>query len=92
MNQLPLAKQAAEKIAQYKNNAIIMNFVNSQAAEKTAADIREKTGSSTTAKAVELLVITNKEVKARFEEYVNAGLFGCYMASLKAWSKTKQST
>jgi hypothetical protein len=84
MNELELAKQAAKKITEFKSNVVIMAFVNKQAAEKTAADIREKTGSSTTAKAVELLVITNQQVKARFEEYVNAGLFGCYMASLQA--------
>lgn len=79
-----LAQQAANVIESYKTNPVIMDFVTKEALEKTAADIREKTKSGTTAKAVEILIITNKAVKERFEGYVNSGLFGCYLASIQA--------
>ena len=54
--------------------------------EKTAEDIRTKTGSGTTAKAVELLLITGKDktITERFNDYLNAGLLGCYMAAMAA--------
>ena len=79
-----LAAQAAAIIETYKDNKIIMDFVNNEALEQTAADIRAKTGSGTTAKAVELLIITNETVKARYDDYVTNGLIGCYMAQMKA--------
>ena len=75
------AKKAVKAIEGYKNNKIIMGFVKTEALEKTASDIREKTGSGTTAKAVELLIITNEAVKTRYNEYINAGLIGCYLAA-----------
>ena len=78
-----LTKSVLQAIENYKNNAIIMNFVNNEAAEKTASDIREKTGSGTTSKAVQLLIIKNEQVRARFNDYVNAGLVGCYLAAQK---------
>ena len=81
-----LVNQALAVIESYKTNAIIMDFVNKEAAEKVASDIRAKTKSGTTAKAVELMLITNKDktIKKRFNEYVQAGLIGCLMASLKS--------
>jgi len=75
------AKKAVKAIEGYKSNKIIMDFVKTEALEKTASDIREKTGSGTTAKAVELLIITNEAVKTRYNEYINAGLIGCYLAA-----------
>ena len=79
-----LAEQAAKIIEGYKTNPVIMDFVTKEAHEKTASDIREKTGSGTTAKAVELLYITNEKVKSRVDDYINSALVGCYLASLKA--------
>lgn len=79
-----LAQQAAKIIESYKSNQIIMDFIKNEALEKTAVDIREKTKSGTTAKAVEILMIRNKAVKERVENYINLGLIGCYMASLNA--------
>ena len=73
--------QAIKAIESYKSNPTIMEFVNKEAAEQTAADIRATTGSGTTAKAVELLMLRNEKVKERFVSYVNAGLIGVYMAS-----------
>ena len=73
--------QALELIATYRNNPIIMKFVTKEAIEKTAADIRARTGSGTTAKAVELLMVTNEVVAKRVEDYINSGLIGCVMAS-----------
>ena len=78
-----LAKQAVQAIEAYKSNKCIMDFVMREALEKTAADIREKTKSGTTAKAVEILMIRNEEVKNRVQEYVLSGLIGCYMASIQ---------
>ena len=40
-------------------------------------------GSGTTAKAVSLLMIRNKDVSERVEQYINLGLIGCFYASLK---------
>ena len=79
-----LAEQAVKVIEGYKSNPAIMEAVTAEALEKTAADIRAKTGSGTTAKAVDLLRIRNKQVKQRVEDYINAGLIGCYLASLNA--------
>lgn len=77
----PLIQPAVAAIAAYKTNKIIMDFVNNEAMEQTAADIRAKTKSGTTAKAVAILIIKNKLVRNRFNEYVNAGLIGVYIAS-----------
>jgi uncharacterized SAM-dependent methyltransferase len=73
--------QAIKAIESYKSNPVIMEFINKEAAEQTAADIRVKTGSGTTAKAVELLMLRNEKIKECFASYVNAGLIGVYMAS-----------
>lgn len=74
-------KQALTLIAKYRNNPIIMKFVTKEAIEKTASDIRERTGSGTTAKAVELLMSTNTIIAERVEDYINSGLIGCVMAA-----------
>ena len=82
MENAKLINIAVSEIANYRNNKEIMSFVTKEALEQTAADIRSKTGSGTTAKAVELLIIRNKEVSNRVEEYINLGLIGCFYASL----------
>lgn len=78
-----LVNTAVSEILNYRNNKAIMEFVTKEALEKTASDIREKTGSGTTAKAVSLLMIRNKDVSKRVEQYINLGLIGCFYASLK---------
>ena len=78
-----LVNTAVSEILNYRNNKAIMEFVTKEALEKTASDIREKTGSGTTAKAVSLLMIRNKDVSERVEQYINLGLIGCFYASLK---------
>ncbi len=78
-----LAQIALETIEGYKNNKVIMDFVTEQAHEATAKDMKEKSGSTITAKGVQLMSYTNKEVKARVDEYIKSGLVGCYLASLK---------
>lgn len=50
-----LVNVALLEIEKYKNNKLIMDFVTKEALEQTAADIRAKTGSGTTSKAVSLL-------------------------------------
>lgn len=82
MKTLDLAQEAVKTIESYKSNKIIMDFVRKEAIEKTAQDIRERNGSGTTAKAVELLEITNDQVKERVNHYITLGLIGCYMASI----------
>lgn len=79
-----LAKQAVQIINSFKENEVIMEFVTNEALEKTASDIREKTNSGTTAKAVELLRITNSKVDQRVKNYINAGLYGVYLHSISA--------
>lgn len=78
---LEAAKIAAKLIEGYKKNTVIMEFVTNEALEKTASDIREKTGSGTTAKAISLLRIKNEEIEARVQEYIYAGLVGVLMAA-----------
>ena len=81
-----LAAQAVKVINGYRNNKFIMSFVTTEALEQTAKDIRAKTGSGTTAKAVELLLASgnDKTITERFNDYINSGLIGCYIASIKA--------
>lgn len=86
MNILALAQQAVKTINGYKSNKIIMKFVTDEALQKTAQDIRAKTGSGTTAKAVELLLARGNDatITKRFNDYINIGLLGCYMAAMAA--------
>jgi hypothetical protein len=81
MNELALV--AVKVIEGYKSNKIIMDFVTQEAREKVASEIREKMKGGTTAKAVELMEVRYPNIKARVDAYINAGLVGCYMASLK---------
>ena len=81
MNELAL--KAVSVIESYKSNKIIMDFVTTEAREKVASEIRAKQGGGTTAKAVALLELRYSNIKARVDEYINVGLVGCYMASLK---------
>lgn len=74
---------ALKTIETYRTNKIIMDFVKKEALEKVASEIRNVYKGGTTAKAVELLSIKHKNISARVEEYINTGLFGCYLASLQ---------
>ena len=76
-------KSVFDIIEGYKNNKTIMDFVTKEALEKTASDIRNKTKSGTTYKAVELLWITNAKVAERVDYYIASGLVGCFLASKK---------
>lgn len=80
-----LLNHAAQVISGYKNNPIIMKFINNEALEKVASDIRAKTNSGTTAKAVELLLASgnDKTIKQRFDAYVNVGLIACYSLAIE---------
>lgn len=73
-------QNAINEINALRNDPAIMALVTKEAHEKTASDIREITGSGTTAKAVEILCITNTEVKNRVLEYIASGLVGVLMA------------
>ncbi len=77
-----LAKIAANKIASFKKNEVIMDFVTKEAREKVAEEIRQEMKGGTTAKAVELLEMRYPNIKTRVEDYVNAGLFGVFLKSL----------
>lgn len=76
------ATNALAAIAAYKSNNTIMQYVTTEAREKVASEIRKKTGSGTTAKAVELLEIRHKNIAERVNYYINAGLVGCYLAKM----------
>lgn len=69
-----------KEVNSMKRNPAIMGFVTKEAYTKVASDIRGITGSGTTAKAVEILCLTNTEVKNRVNEYIAAGLMGCLLA------------
>jgi len=77
-----LARIAADKIASFRDNAVIMDFVTKEAREKVAEEIRQEMKGGTTAKAVELLEMKRPNIKARVEDYINAGLFGVFLKSL----------
>lgn len=64
----------ASLLAAYTANTIVMDFVTTEALEQVAADIRAKTGGGTTAKGVEVLMITDASVAGRVEQYIRAGL------------------
>ena len=68
----------------YKENKTIMAFVNNEAREKVASEIRKEMGGKTTAKAVALLEIRYPNIAKRVMEYVQLGLIGCYFASIEA--------
>ena len=67
-------------------NEILMKFVMTEAHEQVAKDIRSKTGSGTTAKAVKLLLLTGKDesIKKRFLQYVAAGITGAAQVRVEA--------
>lgn len=73
---------AVKTIQGYRTNKTIMDFVTADAREKVAAEIRAEYKGGTTAKAVELLESTHQNIKERVETYIDAGLVGCYLASI----------
>ena len=78
------AELAVKVIEGYKTNKIIMEFVTNEALEKVAAEISAKPGRSCTAAAVKLFIqsVRNENIKKRVDDYINLGLFGCYLKSL----------
>jgi len=58
------------------SNKIIREFLENEALEQVASDIRAKTGSGTTAKAVEVLLMNGKDetIAARYMQYFAAGV------------------
>lgn len=73
-----------QEINAMRSNPVIMKFVEQEAREKVAADIREQMKGGTTAKAVELLEMRHAHIRARVQEYIAVGLVGCLMAKLSA--------
>jgi hypothetical protein len=61
------------------SNETIMTFLKSEARKQVASDIRAKTGSGTTEKGVEVLLINgnDKTIAVRFESYLAAGIAAC---------------
>ena len=73
-----------ETIRSYKNNRVIREFVEGEAFEKAASDIRGAQGSATTAKAVRAMYANkNAAVVKRVNDYLAAGYMGVYMAALE---------
>ena len=68
------------------SNTTIMTFLKSEAREQVASDIRAKTGSGTTAKAVEVLLMNgnDKTIAKRFEQYLAAGVAACVKIRIEA--------
>jgi len=73
-----------QEINAMRSNPVIMEFVEQEAREKVAADIREQMKGGTTAKAVELLEMRHSHIRERVQEYIAIGLVGCLMAKLSA--------
>jgi len=67
-------------------NEILMDFVITEAHEQVAKDIRNKTGSGTTAKAVKLLLLNGKDesIQKRFVQYVASGIAGVAQVRVEA--------
>ena len=63
-------------INQITANTVIMNELQSLALEQVATDIRSKTGSGTTSKAVKLLLMRGKDqtIIKRYTEYMAASV------------------
>ena len=68
------------------SNSTIMNFLTAQALDKVAADIRQKTGSGTTSKAVQLLLANgrDKTIGQRFQQYMQTGVSECAKMRIEA--------
>jgi len=62
-----------------------MDYLANEAREQVAADIRAKTGSGTTAKAVEVLLIngSDKTIVQRFVSYLAVGVAACVKLRLE---------
>jgi len=60
-----------------------MDFVTKEAREKVASEIRKEMNGGTTAKAVELLEIRYPNIKARVNDYINAGLVGVFFKQVE---------
>ena len=71
------------------SNAEIMAFLDNEAREKVASDIRAKTGSGTTAKAVQLLLYSGKDksITKRYHQYLATGVVACCMIRLRRIEK-----
>ena len=67
------------------SNKIIMDAIEVEAREQVAADIRAKTGSGTTAKAVEVLLMNgnDKTIAQRFASYLAIGVAACVKLRLE---------
>lgn len=72
--------QMMNEIEAMRSNPVIMKFVEQEAREKVAAQIREEHKGGTTAKAVELLEMRHPHIRERVLQYVAIGLVGCLMA------------
>lgn len=77
-----LAQKAAKAIEAYKKNKLIMDFVTNEALQKVSDEMNQK-GLSTTPKGVQILIMSkrNSNIKDRVNHYIDAGLFGCWMAA-----------
>ena len=68
------------------SNKIIMDAIEVEAREQVAAEIRAKTGSGTTAKAVEVLLMNgnDKTIAQRFASYLAIGVAACVKLRMEA--------
>jgi len=68
------------------SNTTVMAFLESEAREQVAIDIRAKTGSGTTAKGVEVLLMNGNDetIAQRFEQYLAAGVAACVKLRIEA--------
>jgi beta-lactamase class D len=81
MNELAIA--AVKEIEAMKKNKIIADFCMNEALSKVAEELKNKIGSSATAKGVEVLSYSNKNIAERVNQYFNLGLIGCYMSKIQ---------
>ena len=67
-------------------NEIIMDYLRGEALEQVASDIRAKTGSGTTAKAVSVLLNRGKDrtIVDRYYKYLAAGVTACIKLRLES--------
>jgi len=85
MNELKLAQIVANRMEAYKNNSVIMEFVTNEALAQVSSQIASIPGRVCTPAAVKVLIQSkaNGNIKARVDEYIQAGLYGVVLASFQ---------
>jgi len=94
MSESKLINAALKVIEGYKNNNIVMSFVKQEAFLKIGSDIKTEVCTQNNLLKenchiefsdhdIQTLIDSHESFQIRFDEYVNLGLLGCYINSIK---------